>query len=38
VAFGDFPAFAIPVEYGVNTLWEFLFYPILGVLAAVAAG
>lgn len=35
VAFGDFPAFAIPVEYGVNTLWEFLFYPLLGLLAAV---
>jgi CIC family chloride channel protein len=34
-AFGDSPAFNIPVEYGVNTLWEFLFYPILGVLAAV---
>lgn len=35
VAFGDAPAFAIPFEYGVNSLWEFLFYPILGVLAAI---
>lgn len=35
VAFGDYPAFALPTEYGVNSLWEFLFYPILGVLAAV---
>ncbi len=35
VAFGDVPAFAIPTNYGVNSLWEFLFYPILGVLAAL---
>lgn len=35
VAFGDLPAFAIPFEYGINSLWEFLFYPILGVLAAL---
>jgi CIC family chloride channel protein len=35
VAFGDLPAFAIPVDYGVNSLWEYLFYPVLGVLAAV---
>ncbi len=35
VAFGDSPAFAIPSEYGVNSLWEFLLYPILGVLAAL---
>jgi CIC family chloride channel protein len=35
IAFGDLPAFSIPVEYGVNSLWEFLFYPVLGVLAAV---
>lgn len=34
IAFGDFPAFAIPFEYGIHSLWEFLFYPILGVLAA----
>ncbi len=34
-AFGDLPAFIIPVEYGINSLWEFLFYPILGVLAAL---
>jgi CIC family chloride channel protein len=35
VAFGDSPAFDIPVAYGVNSLWEFLFYPVLGLLAAV---
>lgn len=35
VALGNAPAFAIPVEYGVNSLWEFLFYPVLGVLAAI---
>jgi chloride channel protein, CIC family len=35
VALGDLPAFAIPVDYGVNSLWEFLFYPVLGLLAAV---
>jgi CIC family chloride channel protein len=33
-ALGDVPAFSIPSEYGVNSIWEFLFYPILGVLAA----
>lgn len=35
VAFGDLPAFVIPFEYGINSLWEFLFYPILGILAAL---
>lgn len=35
VAFGDLPAFVIPFEYGINSLWEFLFYPVLGILAAV---
>ncbi len=34
--FGDVPAFVIPVEYGVKSLWEFGFYPILGILAAFA--
>ena len=34
VAFGNIPAFIIPKEYGVNSLWEYLLYPILGVLAA----
>lgn len=33
--FGDSPAFNIPFEYGVNSLWEFLFYPLLGALAAI---
>lgn len=35
VAFGDVAAFAIPFEYGVSSLWEFLLYPVLGVLAAI---
>lgn len=35
VVFGDYPAFAVPTEYGVASLWEFLFYPLLGVLAAL---
>ncbi len=34
VTFGDTPAFSIPFEYGVNSLWEFALYPVLGVLAA----
>jgi len=33
--FGDIPAFYIPVNYGINSLWEFAFYPILGLAAAV---
>ncbi len=33
--FGDIPAFAIPFEYGINSLWEFAFYPILGIAAAL---
>jgi len=33
--FGDVPAFHIPIEYGIASLWEFAFYPILGVLAAL---
>ena len=32
--FGDIPAFLIPVEYGITSLWEFAFYPVLSVLAA----
>jgi CIC family chloride channel protein len=35
VVFGDIPAFPVPTEYGVNSLWEFGFYTILGVLAAI---
>jgi CIC family chloride channel protein len=35
VVFGDIPAFPLPVEYGVNSLWEYAFYPVLGILAAV---
>jgi CIC family chloride channel protein len=34
-AFGDFPAFSVPFEYGITSLWEFLFYPILGIAAAL---
>ncbi len=33
--FGDIPAFLIPVEYGINSLWEFGFYPVLSILAAL---
>ena len=33
--FGDIPAFPIPTEYGIKSLWEFGFYIILGVLAAL---
>jgi len=32
--FGSAPAFRIPFEYGINSYWEFLLYPLLGVLAA----
>ena len=32
--FGDIPAFLIPVEYGITSLWEFAFYPVLSILAA----
>jgi CIC family chloride channel protein len=35
VAFGNAPAFSIPFEYGIRSLWEFVFYAVLGVLAAV---
>lgn len=35
VAFGNVPAFNIPTEYGLNNLWEYLLYPVLGVLAAL---
>ena len=33
--FGDVPAFPIPMEYGVQSLWEFFFYPVMGVIAAI---
>ncbi|MGD8775224.1 MAG: chloride channel protein, partial [Syntrophobacterales bacterium] len=33
---GDFPAFIIP-SYKVISLWEFLFYPLLGIAAGFAA-
>jgi CIC family chloride channel protein len=35
LVFGNNPAFVIPAEYGVSSLWEFALYPILGVLAAL---
>ncbi len=34
--FGDTPAFAIPFEYGISSFWEYLLYPVLGILAAVS--
>lgn len=33
--FGDLPAFAVPMEYQVNSVWEFGFYPLLGAFAAL---
>jgi len=33
--FGDIPAFHIPFDYGINSLWEFAFYPLLGLAAAI---
>ncbi|MCP4363301.1 MAG: CBS domain-containing protein [Chloroflexi bacterium] len=33
--FGNIPAFAIPTEYGLNSTWEYGFYALLGLLAAV---
>ncbi|MFQ5578321.1 MAG: chloride channel protein, partial [Anaerolineae bacterium] len=33
--FGDFPAFRIPMEYGVNSFWEYGIYAVLGALAAL---
>jgi CIC family chloride channel protein len=33
--FGDVPAFPLPTEYHLNSVWEFAFYPLLGVLAAL---
>jgi CIC family chloride channel protein len=35
VVFGNVPAFPLPVEYGVNSIWEFMFYVFLGILAAI---
>jgi CIC family chloride channel protein len=35
VVFGDIPAFPLPTEYGIRNLWEFSFYILLGVSAAV---
>lgn len=33
--FGSALAFPVPMEYNLNSVWEFAFYPLLGVLAAV---
>ncbi len=33
--FGDVPAFAIPMEYGLASAWEYVFYLLLGILAAL---
>jgi CIC family chloride channel protein len=35
IAFGDVPAFSVPTEYGIANLWEFGFFLILGVIAAL---
>lgn len=34
-AFGDVPAFPLPMEYQIESGWEFGLFPILGVLAAL---
>ncbi len=33
--FGDVTAFKIPIEYGLSSWWEYIFYLILGILAAL---
>ncbi|UCD37948.1 MAG: chloride channel protein [Fidelibacterota bacterium] len=33
--FGDLPAFPIPMEYHIISVWEYTLYPILGLLAAL---
>lgn len=33
--FGDIPAFAVPIKYGLNSPWEFVFYLAMGIVAAV---
>lgn len=33
--FGDVSAFAIPMEYGLNSPWEFAFYLAMGIVAAL---
>lgn len=34
-AFGADPLFILPVEYGIKSVWEFAFYPMLGILGAM---
>jgi CIC family chloride channel protein len=33
--FGITPAFPVPVEYSITSVWEYAFFPVLGVLAAL---
>ncbi len=33
--FGDVPAFRVPMEYSIQSIWEFAFYPVLGILAGL---
>jgi len=33
--FGSTPAFPVPMQYDITNVWEYAFYPVLGVLAAV---
>ncbi|HKJ28236.1 MAG TPA: chloride channel protein, partial [Anaerolineales bacterium] len=35
LVFGNFPAFVVPMEYGINSLWEYALYPILGIAAGL---
>ena len=32
--YGDLPTLPLPIEYGIKSLWEFAFYPLLGICAA----
>ncbi|MBN1121729.1 MAG: chloride channel protein [Anaerolineae bacterium] len=33
--FGDMPAFEVPMEYSLQSVWEYALYPVLGVLAGL---
>jgi CIC family chloride channel protein len=35
IVFGDFPAFPLPALYQINSIWEYGFYALLGILAAL---
>ncbi len=35
--FGNVPAFLLVSQYHINSIWEYFFYPLLGILAALVA-